>query len=67
MTIPVLSLVVLSFGRYAETTGPCMDSLLANVQDIHDPLVEVVLVDNGSPDDAASHCARLAAAHPAVR
>ena len=58
-----LSLVVLSYKRFDTTTGPCLATL---ADAIEDPRVEVILVDNGSPDDAAAQCAAWAAQHPRV-
>ena len=63
-TMPWLSLVVLSFRRFDATTGPCLATLLAADAD---PDVEIVLVDNGSDDGAAQHCAEVAAARPRLR
>lgn len=58
-----LSLVVLSYKRFDTTTGPCLATL---VNAVDDPRVEVILVDNGSPDDSAALCAGWAARHPRV-
>ena len=61
---PLLSLIVLSFRRFDATTGPCLNTVLAQLPD---PRVELILVDNGSDDGAADGCAALAAGHPALR
>jgi len=60
----VLSLVVLSFKRFDETTGPCLATLLPALDD---PRTELILVDNGSPDDAPARCGAWAAEHPRAR
>lgn len=60
---PRLSLVVLSFRRFETTTGPCLATLAdARV----DARVQLILVDNGSDDGAAAHCAAYAGANPSV-
>jgi GT2 family glycosyltransferase len=61
---PLLSLIVLSFRRFEQTTGPCLGSLLAR------PLpedCELLLVDNGSDDGSAEACARIAAGDARIR
>lgn len=64
MDAPQLSLIVLSFRRFETTTGPCLDTLMAQLPD---PRVELIVVDNGSDDGANLRCAALAARHPALR
>lgn len=61
---PLLSLVVLGFRNFDVTTRVCMESLLPW---LNDPEVEVLLVDNGSPDDSAQKTAQWCAAHPRVK
>lgn len=61
---PAMTLVLLSFRRHAQTTGPCLASLLAQPMEA---AVELVLVDNASDDGSAELCAAFADAHPAVR
>jgi GT2 family glycosyltransferase len=61
---PWLSLVVLSFKRFEATTGACLATL---VEADADPELEIVLVDNGSDDGAATSCAEVAAARPRIR
>ena len=58
-----LSFVVLSHQRFEHTTGPCVATLQRAVDD---PRVELVLVDNGSTDGSADHCAAWAREHPAA-
>lgn len=64
MTQPLLSLVVLGFRNFDRTTRPCLESL---VPWLDDPEVEVLVVDNGSPDDSGQKTADWCAAHPQVR
>lgn len=61
---PLLSLVVLGFRNFDVTTRVCMESLLPWLDD---PDIEVLLVDNGSPDDSAQKTAQWCAAHPRVK
>lgn len=61
---PLLSLVVLGFGNFDETTRGCLDSLQPW---LHDPEVEVLVVDNGSTDDSATKTAQWCSAHPTVQ
>jgi GT2 family glycosyltransferase len=60
---PLLSLVVLGYRNFALTTGPCLDSLKPWV---NDPEIEILVVDNGSPDDSAQQTAQWCAQHPRV-
>lgn len=57
--MPELTVIVpvYNVSRYL---GPCLDSVLA--QDYED--YEILLVDDGSPDDSGQICDRYAAAHP---
>ena len=60
----LLSVIVLSFQRFDQTTGPCLHSLLTL------PLpsdCELLLVDNGSDDGADEACARFAAGDERIR
>jgi len=58
---PLISLVVLGFRNFDVTTRACLDSL---VPWLDDPEIEVLVVDNGSPDDSAQKTAAWCAAHP---
>jgi GT2 family glycosyltransferase len=58
-----LSLVLLSYMRFGATTGPCLATLSAALDD---PRIELILVDNGSTDGAAALCADWAARHPSA-
>jgi len=60
----LLSLVVLSFRNFDATTRVCLDSLQPWLDD---PEVEVLVVENGSPDDSASKLAAWGAQHPTVK
>lgn len=64
MSSPLLSLVVLGFRNFDVTTRACLDSL---VPWLDDPEVEVLVVDNGSPDDSAQKTAAWCADHPQVK
>ncbi len=64
MSSPLLSLVVLGFRNFDVTTRACLDSLVPWVDD---PEIEVLVVDNGSPDDSAQKTAAWCAAHPQVK
>lgn len=62
--MPLLSLVVLGFRHFDKTTRACLDSLRPWLAD---PEVEVVVVDNASPDDSGAKTADWCAAFPSVR
>ncbi len=64
MNSPLLSLLVLGFRNFDITTRACLDSLTPWLQD---PDVEVLVMDNGSPDDSAVKTAAWCESHPAVR
>jgi len=64
MRQPLLSLVVLGFCNFDRTTRACLESLAPW---FGDPEIEVLLVDNGSPDDSGQKTAAWCAAHPQVK
>ena len=64
MKSPLLSLVVLGFRNFDVTTRACLDSLLPW---LHDPEIELLVIDNGSPDDSAQKTRAWCAQHPGVR
>lgn len=64
MTTPLLSLVVLGFRNFDVTTRACLESLVPWFDDAE---IEVLVVDNGSPDDSAGKTAAWCAAHPRVK
>jgi len=61
---PLLSLIVLGFRNFDLTTRVCLESL---VPWIDDPAIEVLVVDNGSPDDSGKKTADWCALHPPVK
>ena len=61
---PLVSLVVLGFRNFDLTTRDCLDSLRPWLDD---PQIEVLVVDNGSPDDSAEKTAQWCAEHPQAR
>ncbi|PHM19554.1 MAG: hypothetical protein CK604_12150 [Curvibacter sp. PD_MW3] len=61
---PLLSLVVLGFRNFDVTTRACLESLLPWLDD---PEIEVLVIDNGSPDDSAQKTAAWCAEHPQAR
>ncbi|MDE2416334.1 MAG: glycosyltransferase family 2 protein [Burkholderiales bacterium] len=61
---PLLSLVVLGFRNFDETTRVCLDSLLPWLDD---PELEILVIDNGSPDDSAQKTTDWCATHPQAR
>lgn len=60
----LLSLVVLGYRNFERVTKTCLDSL---VPWVNDPEIEVLVLDNGSPDDSGPRTAVWAAQHPGVR
>lgn len=55
---------MLGFRNFDVTTRACLESLVAWLDD---PNVEVLVVDNGSPDDSALKTAQWCAEHPQAR
>lgn len=64
MSAPLLSLVVLGYGKFEAVTRHCLDSLRPWLQD---PDIEVLVVDNGSPDTSADQTQRWCDANPGAR
>ena len=64
MSTPLLSLVVLGFRNFDVTTRACLDSLVPWLDDSE---IEVLVVDNGSPDDSAQKTLQWCAAHPQTK
>lgn len=62
--LPLVSLVVLGFRNFDLTTRVCLESL---VPWLDDPAIEVLVIDNGSPDDSAQRTTSWCAAHPQVK
>jgi len=48
--VPELSVIILSYNGFAETTGPCLESL-ARVRDLN---IELIVVDNNSDESTGS-------------
>jgi len=61
---PLLSLLVLGFRNFDVTTRTCLDSLSPWLQD---PDIELLVMDNGSPDDSAEKTQAWCENHPTVR
>lgn len=61
---PLLSLVVLGFRNFDVTTSGCLESLTPWLTE---PDIELLVVDNGSPDDSPSKTAAWCRAHPPAR
>jgi GT2 family glycosyltransferase len=51
MSQPYIDIILLCYGKFATTTKPCLDSLLA---DCNDPNFRLTIVDNGSYDNSAN-------------
>lgn len=64
MNPPYIDLILLSYGKFATTTRPCLDSLLA---DCADPRFRLTVVDNCSPDNSASEIREYLRPYPYVR
>ena len=61
---PLLSLIVLGFKNFDVTTGVCLNSLRPWLGCAD---VEVLVIDNGSPDDSKQKTLEWCEAHPQVR
>lgn len=61
---PLLSLVVLGYKNFDVTTRACLASLKTCLDDSE---VEVLVIDNGSPDDSAEKTRAWCAEHPGVQ
>jgi GT2 family glycosyltransferase len=57
---PILSLIVLGYRNFETVTRACLESL---VPWANHPAVEILVVDNGSPDDSAGLAERWCASH----
>lgn len=62
--IPLISVVVLGFRNFERTTKPCLQSLQRWFEDDE---LEFIVVDNGSPDDAAARTQEWCAQHPNIQ
>jgi GT2 family glycosyltransferase len=61
---PTLSLIVLGYRNFETVTRACLESL---VPWANHPAVEILVVDNGSPDDSAGLTEHWCASHPGFR
>ena len=64
MPSPYIDLVLLSYGKFATTTKPCLDSLLA---DCANENFRLTVVDNCSPDNSANEIREYLKPYPHVR
>ncbi len=64
MQKPFIDILLLSYGKFASTTQPCLDSLLP---DSHNPDYRLTVIDNCSPDDSAIQIRNYLQNHPQVR
>ena len=63
MSVPLLSLVLLGYQKFEQTSSPCLESLSPWFDD---PEIEVLALDNASPDGSGERMRRWCAAYPAV-
>ena len=63
MTMPFVSLVLLGYQKFEQTSCPCLESLRPW---FGDPDVEVLALDNASPDGSGDRMRRWCEAHPTV-
>lgn len=61
---PWLSIIVLGYNRFEDTSRRCLDSLAVTSLD---PDIEVILIDNGSSDDSAALSYRYCHNQPCIR
>ena len=64
MTKPYIDLILLSYGKFATTTKPCLDSLLA---DCANENFRLTVIDNCSPDNSADEIREYLKPYPHVR
>lgn len=64
MTPPYIDLILLCYGKFATTTKPCLDSLLADC--VNDNF-RLTVVDNGSYDNSANELREYLKPYPHVR
>jgi len=58
------SVIILSYNKFEDTTGPCLESLFANGDDQY---FEIIVVDNNSTDGSAEMLEKLVRNHPDVK
>jgi GT2 family glycosyltransferase len=61
--MPRASIIILSYNDFEETTGPCLESVLANTSGDY----ELIVLDNASVDDAQASLKAFANRHSTVR
>lgn len=61
---PILTLIVLGYKNFETVTKVCLESL---VPWANNPAVEILVIDNGSPDDSAELTETWCASHPGFR
>ena len=64
MTPPYIDLILLCYGKFATTTKPCLDSLLADCINAN---FRLTVVDNGSSDNSANELREYLKPYPQVR
>ena len=64
MDFPLISLVVLAYNHFEQTTAPCLESLKPWFED---PELEFIVFDNASPDGSAELARAWCAQHPSIR
>lgn len=63
MTMPLVSLVLLGYQKFEQTSCPCLESLRPW---FGDPDIEILALDNASPDGSGDRMRRWCEAHPTV-
>jgi GT2 family glycosyltransferase len=63
VSVPLLSLVLLGYQKFEQTSSPCLESLRPWFDD---PEIEVLALDNASPDGSGERMRRWCAAYPSV-
>lgn len=63
MTQPYINLLLLCYGKYATTTKPCLDSLVA---DCTNEIFHLTVIDNCSPDNSAQEIREYLKPYPHV-
>jgi len=64
MQAPYIDIILLSYGKFATTTKPCLDSLLP---DCNNPNYCLTVVDNCSPDNSANEIREYLKYYPYIR
>jgi GT2 family glycosyltransferase len=63
VSVPLLSLVLLGYQKFEQTSSPCLESLRPWFDD---PEIEVLALDNASPDGSGERMRRWCAAYPSA-